>query len=206
VSSPELPLVREFPAGSGAASLFGRLRGLPYPFLLESSLLVGGLGRWSIMGADPFVVLRGRGDRVTIEAGGTSDTFYGDPLLELRRLLSRYRLAPGSHPLPFAGGAAGYFAYDLGRRLERLPVLAADDLDLDDLCLGFYDRAVLVDGVTGAVWLVANGFPETGTAGVSYARRRLDELAELLTAEDRQEVRAGWGGTPAPRSHFDRER
>ncbi|MDA8335318.1 MAG: aminodeoxychorismate synthase component I [Peptococcaceae bacterium] len=200
-----LPLVRELTIGSGAASLFECLRGRPYPFLLESSLLVEGLGRWSIMGADPFLVLRSRDDRVTIESGGKSHTFEGDPLRELRRLLALYRLEPGF--LPFTGGAAGYFGYDLGRRLERLPALAVDDLHLDDLCLGFYDRAVVVDGAGGAAWAVSNGFPETDPeARLDRARERLAGLEEVLAGGEEGESRPyGGPGADRPRSHFDRD-
>jgi len=208
-----LPLVKQLGGGGGAASLFERLRGRPFSFILESSLQVAGLGRWSIMGADPFLVLRSRGSKVEITRGDSTHTFEGDPLAELRRLLAVYRLPPGSCSLPFAGGAVGYFSYDLGRRLERLPVLAVDDLYLDDICLGFYDRAVIVDEVGGTVWAVSNGFPETDSpSAMQRARERLTELEEALsgrvrvTGGENPGSRAGYGTEVSmPRSHFDRD-
>jgi len=54
---------------------------------------------------------------------------------------SKKRLAD----VPFSGGAIGYFGYDLGRRLERLPSIAAADIDMPDLAVGIYDWAVVVD-------------------------------------------------------------
>ena len=47
--------------------------------------------------------------------------------------------------LPFAGGALGYFAYDLGRRLEKLPSIASDDSQLPEMMIGIYDWAIIVD-------------------------------------------------------------
>jgi anthranilate/para-aminobenzoate synthase component I len=35
--------------------------------------------------------------------------------------------------LPFTGGAIGYFSYDLARRFERLPALAADDEKMPEM-------------------------------------------------------------------------
>ena len=39
--------------------------------------------------------------------------------------------------LPFTIGAIGYFSYDVGRRLEKIPVIAEDDIDLPNTCIGF---------------------------------------------------------------------
>jgi para-aminobenzoate synthetase component 1 len=65
--------------------------------------------------------------------------------------------APG---LPFCGGALGYFGYDLGRRFERIPELAAADIDMPDLAIGLYDWAVVVDHVERRSWLVGCGKDE----------------------------------------------
>jgi para-aminobenzoate synthetase component 1 len=47
----------------------------------------------------------------------------------------------------------GHLAYDLGRRLERLPVRAVDDQGLPDLRLGLYTWAIAWDGRDGRAWL-----------------------------------------------------
>ena len=60
----------------------------------------------------------------------------------------RRELGPPVEPdprLPFAGGAIGYFAYDLGRRLERLPAIAEDAEKLPEMAVGIYDWACVVD-------------------------------------------------------------
>ena len=49
---------------------------------------------------------------------------------------------------PFLGGAVGYFGYDLGRTLERLPATATDD-GLPELDVGFYDWVLAADHLSG---------------------------------------------------------
>ena len=53
--------------------------------------------------------------------------------------------APAGVELPFTGGLLGYLGYDFGRRLERLPEQAADDLALPDAALGVYAWALVSD-------------------------------------------------------------
>jgi para-aminobenzoate synthetase component 1 len=47
--------------------------------------------------------------------------------------------------IPFAGGALGYWSYDLARRAHRLPALALDAENLPDMALGIYDWALVID-------------------------------------------------------------
>ncbi|TRX74949.1 aminodeoxychorismate synthase component I [Pseudomonas mangiferae] len=88
----------------------------------------------------------------------------------LRRLRTALAtLGPATLPegveLPFAGGLMGYLAYDFGRRLERLPTLARDDLALEDARLGLYAWAMVTDHQCGTSQLVFH-------PGLSDAERR----------------------------------
>ncbi|MEO2279163.1 aminodeoxychorismate synthase component I [Pseudoalteromonas pernae] len=49
------------------------------------------------------------------------------------------------HELPFSGGWLGYFGYDLGRILERMPELAHNDIDLAQMQVGLYHDALIFD-------------------------------------------------------------
>ena len=51
----------------GLLARFEALRGRPYPWLLDSSLPSPRLGRWSFAGAEPYAVLRVRGERCELE-------------------------------------------------------------------------------------------------------------------------------------------
>lgn len=177
-----LPLIDKIPVTPNVPALFEVLSHRTYSFLLDSGLIIPELGRYSIMGADPFLVLRSREKRLWLERKDKTTLLAGHPLEKLKELLARYRLAPDSCPLPFCGGAVGYFSYDLGRILEKLPSLAVDDLKTPDLCLGFYDVVTVVDRVSGEAWLVSTGFPETNPAAARQrAQERLVETRNLLT-------------------------
>jgi len=183
-SDGSLPIFQKLSLEADVPVLFAGLSSRPYSFLLDSGLLVPGLGRYSLLGADPFLVLRSRGRRIRLERRGESIVAAAHPLQKLKSLLNSWRLfPPAGFPLPFCGGAVGYFSYDLGRVLEKLPSSAVDDLQTPDLCLGFYDAAAVVDRATGEVWAVSTGLPETDPAVAGRrAERRLAEITRLLSA------------------------
>ncbi|MGL1956709.1 MAG: aminodeoxychorismate synthase component I [Colwellia sp.] len=56
--------------------------------------------------------------------------------------------------LPFLGGALGYFSYDLGRRFERLPNKATQDISLPEMVVGIYNQAIIYDNKSQQYWLV----------------------------------------------------
>lgn len=56
--------------------------------------------------------------------------------------------------LPFTGGAAGYFGYDLGRQIESIPSIAKDDLNVPDACIGIYTNVLIFDHHEDKAWLI----------------------------------------------------
>jgi len=78
-----------------------------------------------------------------------------DPLLLLKNLQSQLFSTNNTHPfLPFLGGALGYFSYDLGRRFEQVPTIAKQDINLPEMAIGFYDRAVIFDKTSTTFYLI----------------------------------------------------
>ena len=73
------------------------------------------------------------------------------------RLCKAKLASPNKESLPFAGGALGYFGYDLGRVLEKVPHQAAENPDLPAMMIGLYDWAVVVDHRKKTTCLVSYG-------------------------------------------------
>ncbi|HLF10522.1 MAG TPA: aminodeoxychorismate synthase component I, partial [Gammaproteobacteria bacterium] len=121
---------------------FRALADLPWAVWLDSA---GGSGdgRYDVFAADPYVTLRTRGEVTQIARRDGTTTLSSRAPLELLReqLGGPCESVPG---LPFCGGALGYFSYDLGRRFEKIPTLAAADIDMPELAIGVYDWAVIV--------------------------------------------------------------
>ncbi len=176
-----LPLVRSL----GVADPLDALRALahlPHPFLLHSAV-DGGSARWSFFGADPYAVHRG-GDWEATKAA-------------FRAAAASARSDGPAHTrIPFTGGAVGYWAYDFGRRLERLPARAADDLALPDFLVALHDVVGVFDHDRREAWAFASGLPlaEAG-ARAAHAVRRLDRFESLF-----ERPRVARAAPPAPRA------
>jgi para-aminobenzoate synthetase component 1 len=147
-------VVRPFqPPGDEAdlAEVFAPYRRLPYAMLLLS----GGeldCASHSLMGWDPFLVVRSKGRRIQIARGTESTELVGNPFTVLDDLLGSLEMS-GPLPLaPFAAGGLGFLAYDLKNHLERLPTTAQDDLGLPDLVFAFPRRLVVHDRGAGRFW------------------------------------------------------
>jgi anthranilate synthase component 1 len=139
-------------------SAFCKIQEGEWAFLFES--VVGGerLGRYSFLGAGPFLTFEAHDRRVRIRKPGTTghDVEHADPLKLLEEHLAGYH-APQVPGLPrFSGGAVGYAGYDTIRYVERLPHPPTDDRLLPDLSFAFYDRMVIFDHINKTIAAVAH--------------------------------------------------
>ncbi len=127
----------------------------PHAFLLES--VEGGekVGRYTFLGARPYMRLVGRGDEVVLERGRRREQRSGGALQALRELLRQHVPADLPGLPPFTAGAVGYFAYDTVRSLERLGAQAQDDLHVPDCVLMFFDRLLAFDHVRHQIHIIA---------------------------------------------------
>ncbi|MGB4504727.1 MAG: aminodeoxychorismate synthase component I [Syntrophaceticus sp.] len=159
--------------------VFEVFRDQPYSFFLDSGMDPERLGRYSLLGGDPFLVFKSKGEKAAVFEDGIWREMKGSPFQILRELMKRYTVASDPR-LPVTAGAFGYFAYDLGWQIEKLPQMAVDDLGLPDCYLGFYDRLVVYDNLQGKMYLTSTGLPEQGEKAAARARQRLDELEEMV--------------------------
>lgn len=173
-------------------SAFARLRAGQWSFLFES--VVGGekVGRYSFLGAWPFLRFEAYGNHVSVTQGARQEKFTAaNPLAELNKWLAKYR-APHLSGLPrFAGGAVGYAGYDVARYSERLPNPPRDDRNLPDLSFGFYDQMLVFDHVTKVALVIVLAHVDRADLRGCYDRaiHRVDEIVTLLgTPTDKLEI------------------
>jgi len=128
-----------------------------YAFLLESAEGGVNLARYSFIGTDPFMVIRGKKGQLTIERkDGGQTTIEDRPVEALRELLAGYT-SPDLPGLPrFTGGAVGFFGYDLLQYYEKIPAHSRDDLNMEDIEFMFCDQVIAFDHVKHQIKVMAN--------------------------------------------------
>lgn len=146
--------ITSIPYRQDSAELFEAIADEPWAVFLDSGRPRSTAGRMDILAARPYATLVTRGGMTEIRRFGEVTLSPADPF----ELLRHYLAADGQPTsLPFAGGAIGYFAYDLGRRIERLPTKSRDAEGIPEMAVGLYDWAVVVDHERGESRLVAAG-------------------------------------------------
>jgi para-aminobenzoate synthetase component 1 len=157
---------------------------LPRLLFLDSALVHSSLGRYSFLTADPYDWIWSRGQHVFV-AGASGPLDESDPFAVLTERLARYRAEPMAGLPPFQGGAAGLFGYDLCHHLERLPRPRADEFQVPDLAVGFYDWVLAFDHHAGRAWLISTGFPEMEPRRrLRRAHQRLEQVKRRLADEE----------------------
>jgi para-aminobenzoate synthetase component 1 len=157
--------------------LFNKLKG-ENSFLLESQ--EG--GRFSYIGYDPFMVcwlesgsvyLLNKRNFFDFKKSGVKQILEGDPMKTLRKIFSRFEMK-GDCPVPFYGGAAGYFSYDFGCRFLGVEQKVFDDVNLPGFYFVFVDKVVAFDHQENLIYLVALAETETS------AKRKTEEMESDL--------------------------
>jgi para-aminobenzoate synthetase component 1 len=147
------------------------------------------LGRWSYIAASPFQIIDVDADlQVFVDGAATP----GDPFHVLDAALTPYPLTGVDAPAPFTGGAVGFFGYELGRAVERLPH-PKSGAARHAMSVGLYDVIAAFDHQSRRSWIMSSGFPEQETAlrGLR-AHKRAQWLADKI---------AGAQNTPIPRAN-----
>ncbi len=158
----------------------------PGTFLLESAENGRSWSRWSFIGAGaPSAFTVRDGEAAWLGVTPQDAPSGGDPLQALHETLELLQTEPVAGLPPLSGGLVGFFAYDLVRRLERLPELAVDDLELPDILLLLATDIAAVDHHEGTITLIANAVNWNGTDervdwAYDDAVARLDVMTEAL--------------------------
>ncbi|MEA2204966.1 MAG: anthranilate synthase component [Blastocatellia bacterium] len=153
----------------------------PYAFLLES--IEGGerLARYSFLGANPWMIVRGRGPRTVIERHGSLEIREEQNAIEfVREYFGKQKLARRAGLAPLTGGAVGYLAYHAAQWFE--PVLAREDepeSETDDAVWMFYRTMLAFDRVRQQIEISALVLTDESEGN----RSRLRDLYDQAVAE-----------------------
>ncbi|MGC2193944.1 MAG: anthranilate synthase component I [Terriglobales bacterium] len=146
----------------------------PHCFLLESIERGEQIGRYTFLGARPYMRVWTRGDEITIERSKRRERKTGDVFATLKTLLRAHRPAHIAGLPPFTAGAVGYFAYDAVRRLEKIGEHAQDDLSVPDCVLMFFDRLLAFDHLRHQIHIIATADVSAGSPKRAYNRALKD--------------------------------
>lgn len=164
----------------------------PFPFFLDSGKAYGELGRYSFLGAYPFLQASAYRDSVELDWPDLQkrehihlrmddrNPKHGQGSLAVLDMLLQKFKQENQTPFPFAGGAVGFFNYDLKDELEQLASQAIDDLNLPLWRLAWYDGILIYDHHTSEYYLAACGMTEEGQCHPEVAKARLDRLEALI--------------------------
>lgn len=157
----------------------------PISFLLES--VEGGehVGRYSFLGVRPKAVLSFKNGEMTHISEGVKTVKpleHGqDPLHALKAEFDKFQPVISPNLPRLVGGAVGFMSYDIVRYFERLPEIAADDLDLPDAAFMLPDTVVIFDHVKHEIIILANAHNQ-GNPAEAYqeAVAKINEISAAL--------------------------
>ena len=191
-----IPVTRTLRADSETPlSLYSKLaKERPGTFLLESAENGRTWSRYSFIGV--------RSDATLTESAGVA-TWSGvkpagapegiDPLIALEITTSHLRSVALADLPPLTSGLVGYMGYDAVRRMEKLPSLAKDDLQIPELSFMLISDLAIFDHTTGVLTLIANainwdGSNERVDEAYRDALSRLDRMQGDLSSNSPSEL------------------
>ncbi len=135
--------------------MFAPLAQQPWAVWLDSCQPHAEQGRYDIISAAPRVTLQTQGRITHIQHGQQLKQCKAEPLVCLQQALDDLTPLDNPQQLPFVGGAIGYFAYDLARHWDNIPLNTDTSAAWPDMAVGIYDWAFIVDHQEQCSYLVA---------------------------------------------------
>jgi len=149
-----------------------------HAFLLESVERGEQIGRYTFLGAQPYMRVTAREGKVEILHGRRREITEENVFHVVKRLLREHHPASIPGLPPFTAGAVGYFAYDVVRQLEKIGEKAKDDLLMPDAELMLFDRLLAFDHLRHQIHIVAAADVRQESPPEAY-ERALRDIAAL---------------------------
>ncbi len=153
-----------------AAEAFEALSFTPFALFFDGMRAGDPRSRYSYICVDPIEIITAKDGAVAIDG----EPHEGNPfdVLAERLALHNPKAKTDSSFPPFQGGAAGFFGYDLGRDLEKIPATAQDDLEIPDMVVGIYDTVIAYDHALKKCMIISH----TG-------KKRVLQIMEMLNSK-----------------------
>ena len=181
--------------------LFACLRGEQECFLFESAEGGEHWGRYSILGFAPAVVAVEKNNQLHIRYRNGSHKFSNiDMQTWLRSEVIAQTVPENADDLPFAGGAVGYFAYDMVYSFES--GLKSDVSDTNTAAYMIIDRFVVMDSLRGIMHLCVIG-DDTSIADIELDHME-NSIAQAQTPTAMR-LDADTSQTAAPTAHMPQQ-
>ncbi len=211
-----IPVYREILADLDTpVSAFMRINDGSHSYLLES--VEGGekWARYSFLGSNPSIVIKGNRERIEITSGGKKEVIrdVSDPLEILKSIMEKYRPVQVEGLPRFFGGAVGYLSYDMVRYFEEIPDRKKDGIDLPDLYFVITDTILIFDNINQTIKVVSNAHIEDSDIEKVYKEttEKIDRIIRKLrdgrNLESAKKIKGRTNPTFTPnmdREHFCR--
>src|SRR5699024_6778227 len=160
-------------------SIFKRLKGTK-KFLLESSFQHETKGKYSYIGANPYLEIIGNGNETkTIDLTTGEENSCEMPALDYMKEHLPY-IETDIH-LSFTGGALGYVSYDVVRQFIDVGAELPNDLAMPDIHFMVYDTIIAYEHRTEKAHIIAMNVHDESEATIDEKIDRIsDELNELV--------------------------
>lgn len=160
-------------------AIYYRLKG-KCKFLLESIYSENEIGRYSFIGAEPYMTIRSHGENIILSNDKGRREIKGKFLEYIQQYLTVDYDSAGLD-VPFTGGAIGYVGYDIVRQYERLPFTKDDDLEVPEACLMFYKSFICYDHFKHEIYIVYNVMNDDNK-DYSAILNQINALKNLITS------------------------
>jgi anthranilate synthase component 1 len=126
--------------------------------LLESATGGSGMGRYSIIGIEPYIEIKSNDDKITsINRDENKEIEYENcDVLKVVKQFLNVKYDDLNNKMPFVGGAIGYAGYDVIRQYEKLPDNNEKEIDVPEAYLMFYKITIIHDHYRHKIYYVYN--------------------------------------------------
>ena len=156
---------------------FSAVKDKPYSLLLDSADQNHPNNRYSFVLCHPIETIETHHGVTLVKNKNEQLSFTDDPFAVLQSRIKFWTPDTRTIPdtLPFQGGAAGLFTYDLGRYLETLPTIAEKNNNIPDMAVGIYDQVLAHDHAQNKTFLI------THAQDKKEANKKRNHLIEIFS-------------------------